>query len=182
MVDNLAYNLKVDPDRPDGKADLEAEYVVFQLAGQEYGINIVDINEVIRVAAMAEPPEPIASVVGLINIRGSVVPVVDLRLRLHLPGAEYTLATPILITTVNNNPVGLIVDRVTEVKTLPAAAIERPPEAIAKSTCVAGVAKAGAKLIFLLNLVGVFTADEAQILEEMAAASKLHPKTLARKG
>src|SRR3972149_5352987 len=96
------------------------QYVTFELADQAYGINFCDATEVIRMVAMAEPPEAPPYVIVLINIRGQVVPVVDMRRRLSLESSGYSLTTPILITKVRDDwTVGLIVDKVKEVITLP---------------------------------------------------------------
>lgn len=151
-------------------SDLETQYVTFELDNQAYGVNVSEVVEVIRIVGMSESPEAVSYVVGLINIRGQVVPVVDMRARLHLGAAEYSLATPILVTSSKGASVGLIVDRVREVKTIPDQAIDRPDQTFSKSRCVTGVAKLDAQLIFLLNLSGIFSADDAQIIEELSAA------------
>ena len=155
------------------------QYVTFELADQAYGINVCDATEVIRMVAMAEPPEAPPYVMGLINIRGQVVPVVDMRRRLGLEAANYTLATPILVIKVRGWTLGLIVDKVLEVITLPAEMVEPPTGAFSKSRCFAGVAKIDANLIFLVDPAGLFSADEERVLEDLFAADKVSEKALA---
>lgn len=150
-----------------GKSDLQ--YVTFELCGQTYGAPVEDVLEVIRMVGMSESPEALPYVLGLINVRGHVVPVVDMRARLHLARAEYTLETPIMLTRHGDITVGLVIDRVLEVAMIPDAAIDAPDGTFSSSHCVTGVAKAGAKLIFLLNLESVLTADDAQLLQELSS-------------
>ena len=158
---------------------VENQYVTFELDDQSYGVNVSEVVEVIRMVGMSESPEAVPYVVGLMNIRGHVVPVVDMRARLNLGTAKYTLATPILVARSNDASIGLVVDRVLEVKTFEDKAIEKPNQKFSRSHCVTGVAKLDAKLIFLLNLSGIFSVDEAQLLEEFATIHAPGEKALA---
>lgn len=159
-------------------SNLDSQYVTFELAGQAYGVNVGDAVEVIRMVAMADPPEAPPYVVGVINIRGRVMPVIDMRRRLSMEAADFTLTTPILVTKVRDWTLGLIVDKVKEVVTLPAAMIEPPSEAFSKSRCVAGVAKVGARLIFLLDLAGLFSGSEARLFEGLFSSGLVENKAL----
>ncbi|MDP1809451.1 MAG: chemotaxis protein CheW [Actinomycetota bacterium] len=156
----------------------DSQYVTFELAGQNYGVDVGDAVEVIRMVAMADPPEAPPYVIGVINIRGQVVPVIDMRRRLALESANFTLTTPILVSKIRNRTIGLIVDRVKEVVTLPSAMIEPPSEAFSRSRCVAGVAKIDAKLIFLLDLAGLFSNNEARLFEELLSSDPVENKAL----
>ncbi len=160
-------------------SELENQFVTFELGGQTYGVNVAEVAEVIRMVGMSRAPETLPFVVGLVNIRGHVVPAVDMRARLHLDSASYTLATPILITRTDGTTVGLVVDRVLEVMTLPDNVIEQPNNMFSRSQCLVGVAKVEAKMIFLIDLHGIFTADEAQLLEEMTAIQSHGKQALA---
>lgn len=156
----------------------DSQYVTFALGSQTYGLNVGDAIEVIRLVAMAEPPEAPPYVMGLINIRGRVVPIVDMRLRLGMEPADYSLATPILVVRVNALTVGLIVDKVSEVLTLSGGMIEPPDGAFSQSRVVSGVAKIDAKLIFLLDLPGLFSTDDTRLFEKLFAANQVPVKTL----
>ena len=170
---NIAENGIGSPDA------IESQYVTFKLAGERYGINVGDAVEVIRLVAMAEPPEAPGYVLGLINIRGRVVPVIDMRCRLSLEPVGYSLTTPILVARVQNDwTVGLIVDRVDEVITLSNSVIEPPSGAFSKSRCIAGVAKTATHLIFLLDLAGLFSAGETRFLEGLFANARAEEKAL----
>jgi purine-binding chemotaxis protein CheW len=149
-------------------AEFEAQHVTFELAGQSYGLHIGQVVEVIRMVAIAESPETAPYVVGVVNIRGQVVPVVDMRRRLNLEAAKYDLETPILIARVKGITVGLVVDRVSEVVSLAQDTIEPAAGAFTTSRFVCGVAKVEAKLIFILDLAGLFSADESTAIQRLA--------------
>ena len=173
--DKVTSSMKLEieaADDPQNAGTLESEYVTFELAGEEYGINVIDVIEVFRLVQMAQPPESADYLIGLFNLRGQVVPAIDMRIRLNLEPAAFTLATPIIITRINGCLVGLIVDRVSEVVTLSSDMVAEPPKTISNSKCVTGIAKAGSRLIFLLNLAGVFSDDEAQAIEQILATSQ----------
>ncbi len=160
-------------------SELDAQFVTFDLAGQTYGIRVTAVEEVIRMVGMSTAPEALPFVVGLVNIRGHIVPVVDMRTRLHLERGEYSLATPILITKSEDSSIGLIVDRVREVITLTESAIERPNNMVSKSRCLIGVAKINSKMVFLIDLQEIFSADEAELIEELSAAQSIGAEALA---
>lgn len=154
------------------------QYVTFELAGQSYGVNIGDAVEVIRMVDMADPPEAPPYVVGVINIRGQIVPIIDMRRRLRLQSANLTLTTPILVAKVRNWTLGLIVDKIKEVVTISPTMIEPSSESFSRSRCVASVAKIGANLIFLLDLSGLFIDDESRFAEKLFSASPMENKAL----
>lgn len=156
----------------------DSQYVTFELAGQNYGMNVGDAVEVIRMVAMADLPEAPPYVIGVINVRGQVAPIIDMRRRLSLESANFTLTTPILVAKIKNWTIGLIVDRVKEVVTLPSALIEAPSEAFPRSRCVAGVAKIDAGLIFLLDLAGLFSNDETSLIEGLLSSDPVNDKAL----
>ncbi len=160
-------------------SEIDMQFVTFDLAGQTYGVNVSDVVEVIRMVGMSSAPETLPFVVGLVNIRGKVVPAVDMRARLHLGQGEYTLATPILVTRTDGASVGLVVDRVREVISLSDADIDRPNSMFSKSECLIGVAKVAAKMIFLIDLHGIFSADDAELIEQLAAVQNIDTKALA---
>ena len=160
-------------------SELDTQFVTFDLAGQTYGVSVTDVDEVIRMVGMSKAPETLPFVVGLVNIRGHIVPVVDMRVRLHLERGEYSLATPILVARTDDTSVGLVVDQVLEVITLSENAIERPNSMFSKSQCLVGVAKVNAKMVFLIDLQGIFSADEAELIEELATVQSIGAEALA---
>ncbi len=132
----------------------EGQYVVFELNGESYGIEIERVQEIDRVAAVTRMPEAPAFVEGVINLRGRITPVVNLRARFKLPEAEETPRTRIVVVKAGESWVGLVVDGVSEVLRLPALTVEPPPDMATtrESAFVRGIAKFQERLVILLDL------------------------------
>lgn len=147
----------------------ERQVVVFELAGEAYGTEINTVREIIRMPNVTQVPAAPEYVRGVINLRGRVIPVVDLRCRFRLPEAETTTDTRVLVVDIAGEDIGVIVDAVTEVKRVPSASIE-PSASIAttqESYYIEGIAKLDEHLLILLDLE---RALRNQGLEEVAAA------------
>jgi purine-binding chemotaxis protein CheW len=132
----------------------EEQLVVFELAGESYGVEISRVQEIDRMQAITVVPQAPPFVEGVINLRGRITPVVDLRTRFGLPKAEPTPLTRIVVVKAGEEWVGLVVDAVSEVLRIPVDAIE-PPSAMvttAESTYLRGIAKLESRLIILLDL------------------------------
>lgn len=148
------------------------QLVVFQLAGETYGVDIAHVHEIIRLQHITQVPRTPEFVEGVINLRGRIIPVIDLHKRFGLPPAEATNNTRIMVVEVNGITVGMIVDAVLEVLRLPEENIEPPPPII-KGVDVAylrGVGKWEDKLIILLDLDRVLRESEQEQLKEQIAA------------
>lgn len=148
------------------------QLVVFQLAGETYGVDIGHVHEIIRLQPITQVPRTPEFVEGVINLRGRIIPVIDLHKRFGLPPAEATNNTRIMVVEVNGITVGMIVDAVLEVLRLPEENIEPPPPII-KGVDVAylrGVGKWEDKLIILLDLDRVLRESEQEQLKERVAA------------
>ncbi|MEE9285656.1 MAG: chemotaxis protein CheW [Dehalococcoidia bacterium] len=132
----------------------ERQLVVFDLAGEAYGIEINEVREIIRVQEVTKTPQAPWFVVGLINLRGKVIPVVDLRKRFGLEVSAATNDTRIVVVDIQNTDIGMIVDSVNEVRRVPAAAIEPPSSVVSSrdSEYIMGIAKTEDKMIILLDL------------------------------
>ncbi len=155
-----------------------AQYVTFSLSDETYGVTVESALEVVRMVKIAKPPHALDYVAGLINIRGKVAPIVDMRKRMMLGSSVYTLATPILIVVIDGWTVGMIVDRVSEVVSIPKDVIEEPSESFTQSRCISGVAKFDPRLIFLIDLDRLFTSREKQQMKNLVN-TKLPEKALA---
>jgi len=135
----------------------EVQLVVFKLGREEYGVSILQVQEIKRIMDITRVPHSPDYIKGVINLRGSVLPVIDLKNRLSLPPADYTDDTRIIIVRVEDITVGLIVDGVSEVTTLAAENIE-PPNNVASGVSaqyLSGVGKQDEKLLILLNLAAI---------------------------
>ena len=108
----------------------EEQLVAFQLSGQAYGVDIASVFEIIRISAITRVPRTPHFVEGVINLRGKIIPVIDLCKRFNLPQSEKTNASRIIIVEVEGNTIGMVVDGVSEVLSIPVDSIEPPPPMI----------------------------------------------------
>lgn len=150
----------------------EEQLVVFNLSGETYGVDISTVREIIRMQAITEVPRTPDFVEGVINLRGRVIPVIDLHKRFDLPLVEETSNTRIMVVEVENVTVGMIVDSVSEVLRISKDNIDPPPPVISgvDSAYLRGVGKLEDRLIILLDLNQVLHEKEKKHLEEVAMA------------
>ncbi len=134
--------------------EAERQFVIFDLAGEAYGVNIGSVREIIRMQAVTHVPETPEYAEGVINLRGRVIPVVDLRKRMALHASDQTAESRIVVVEISGHDIGVIVDEVTEVLRVPASAIEPASELIASEDAyyMDGIAKMGERLLILLDL------------------------------
>ena len=135
------------------------KYLTFELAGETYGIGILKIREIIKVMEITPLPHASDSVKGVINLRGKIIPVVDLRMRFGVAASEFTDRTCIVVVDLENEEgvrklVGATVDAVSEVSQIPAGDIEPPPElgGGASDGYIHGMAKMKDKVVILLDI------------------------------
>jgi purine-binding chemotaxis protein CheW len=142
------------------------KYLTFQLASEEFGIRVLKVREIMGLQEITAVPQTPAHVKGVINLRGKVVPVVDLRLKFGLPAAEYTQRTCIIVTQIQgeSGPVmmGIVVDGVSEVLNLTAQEIEDTPDFgdEAGVRYLLGMAKVKGKVKILLDIDQVLSTQE----------------------
>lgn len=148
----------------------EEHLVVFHLARQTYGVDIGAVHEIIRLQSITKVPRTPTFVEGVINLRGKIVPVIDLHKRFDLTAGEATEHTRIMVVEVGGLNVGMIVDAVSEVLRLPQSNIEPPPPMISgiDVAYLRGVGKWGDKLIILLDIQRVLLEEEKQLLHQQA--------------
>ncbi|OTA40561.1 MAG: chemotaxis protein CheW, partial [Symbiobacterium thermophilum] len=127
-----------------------------------YGADIAVVREVVPLQRITRVPRTPEYVLGVINLRGRVIPVIDLRRRLGLPSKEATRATRIAIAEVDGDQVGMVVDAVEEVARVPADAVEPPSSLLSQMDRehVLGVAKLGSRLVTLLDLRRILVREE----------------------
>lgn len=139
--------------------DEERQLVVFELASEIYGIDIKTVREIIRMQKITYVPDAPPYVEGMINLRGRVIPVVDLRRRFSLTVADASPEMRILVVDIAGEDIGVIVDAVTEVKRIAGASVQR--DALLATTDQAnyleGIAKLGDQLLILLDLERALT-------------------------
>jgi purine-binding chemotaxis protein CheW len=139
---------------PAAEVERELQLVAFALDREEFAIPIAQIREIIRVGDITRIPQAPPHVRGVMNLRGRILPVVELRSRLGLPPAEVTSRSRVLVADAQGRTLGLLVDAVTEVVKIPERAIVPPPDDIlaANANYITGVARLGSRLLILLEL------------------------------
>ena len=149
------------------------KYLTFQLANEEFGIRVLKVREIMGLQEITAVPQTPAHVKGVINLRGKVIPVIDLRLKFSLPAAEYTQRTCIIVTQVQGEAgvllMGIVVDGVSEVLNLTSGEIEDTPdfgEDVAGDYLL-GMAKVKGKVKILLDIDRVLSMQEIHSLSSI---------------
>lgn len=144
------------------KQDEIIQWVTFRLEGETYGINVMQVREVLRYSEIAPVPGAPSYVLGIINLRGNVVTVIDTRQRFGLPSRDITDNTRIVIIEAEGQVLGILVDSVAEVVYLKVADIETAPNVGNEETAkfIQGVAQKDEELLILVDLNKLLTEDE----------------------
>ncbi|MGE5484119.1 MAG: chemotaxis protein CheW [Ignavibacteriales bacterium] len=140
----------------------EHQLVVFGIANELYGVDIAAVREIITMQRITKVPRTPDFVEGIINLRGKVIPVIDLRRRFHLGVAEEDKETRIVVVEIQGITIGMVVDRVSEVLRISSDVIEPPSPVIVgiDAEYIKAVAKVGDKLIILLDMERVLNKQE----------------------
>jgi purine-binding chemotaxis protein CheW len=150
-------------DLPDGgsrRADNPVlQFVGFRLGDEDYAVAITKIQEIILMKPITRIPQTPSFVEGLINLRGSVIPIVNLRERFGLPRREYDDETRTVVVNVQDRTVGCIVDAVTQVMRIDRELVQPPPPSVSLQH-IAGVAKLDDRLLIILDVDALFDADQ----------------------
>lgn len=143
------------------------QVVSFKLGAEEYGVDIAQVQEINRMVAVTHVPRAPEFMEGVINLRGQLIPIIDLRSRFGMPRAEHTKNTRIVVTEIGAKRVGMVVDSVSEVLRLATDQIEDAPEMITgvDTEYIRGVGKIEDRLIILLDLARVISGAERRELE-----------------
>ncbi|MDD9912744.1 MAG: chemotaxis protein CheW [Alphaproteobacteria bacterium] len=144
--------------------------VTFRLLGEEFGLPILDVREIIRMTDITPVPQAPGFVEGVINLRGQIIPVVDLRKRFGISANEANEETRIIVVELRTAVIGLIVDEVSEVLRVPADTVAPPPSLVAGSIgseYIKGIGHYDEKMIILIDMRKVFNEDEVGAIEGM---------------
>lgn len=151
------------------KIEQELQLVTFCLANEEYGLPITKVQEINRLVPVTKLPQTPSFMEGIINLRGRIIPVIDLRKRFEMVVADHGDDTRIIIVEMNGQIVGMTVDAVREVVTLSTANIEPPPSTVAvDSQYIDGVGKIDDRLIILLDIDKVLTDQEEMTVRQIS--------------
>ena len=146
----------------DGKKDVSGKYLTFFLEGEEYGLEILKVQEIIGMLTITPVPRTPEFMRGVVNLRGKVIPVVDLRLKFGMEAAEQTDETCIIVVQARGMEMGIVVDRVSEVLNIAADDIEDAPAFghDVNTDYILGIGKSDGRVKLLLDIVKVLASEE----------------------
>lgn len=164
-----------DDDLYDDEDTQKDKYLTFHLAGEDYGIDIVYVTEIIGIQKITEVPDMPDFIRGVINLRGKVIPVMDVRRRFAMAKRDYDERTCIIVVDINGTAVGLVVDEVREVADIPGDQVEPPPETGKgqSSRYLKGMGKMDDEVKILLNVEKLLYDDELGRITGAAKAEQL---------
>jgi len=149
----------------------KGKYMTFKSGEECYGIAINYVNEIVGLTKITEVPETVDYIRGLINLRGKIIPVIDVRMRFKKEPVPYNDRTCVIVITVDKTVVGLIVDTIAEVTTIDDADIVPPPSVVNSSGTarfVYGIGKVGDEVKLLIDPANLISDEEKEILNSMA--------------
>jgi purine-binding chemotaxis protein CheW len=161
-------------DQKNKKKTITHRYLTFLVEDEQYGIDISKIKEIIAPLHITHIPKTPNFVKGVINLRGLVIPVVDVRLKFCIPEKEMDIDTAIIIYEVDNVSIGFIVDQVEDVLSLDEQYISSPPKfgSSIDTSFIENVAEIGESVIMLLNLERIFEAEELLDISKLEQENK----------
>ena len=142
------------------------QLVTFSIGEEEFGVDILKVQEIIRTMEITKVPRAQPFVEGVINLRGKVIPIIDLRRRFELASKTHDKHTRIIVIEMDVMIVGFVVDSVSEVLRIPASTVEPPPPVVAgmESEYISGVGKLQDRLLILLDLDKLLSTEEMEKL------------------
>ncbi|PKM76409.1 MAG: chemotaxis protein [Firmicutes bacterium HGW-Firmicutes-15] len=161
----------------------EEQMVVFKLAGEQYGVRITQVQEINRLSQITKVPRAAKFVEGVVNLRGDVIPVIDLRKRFEIESKDYTEFTRIIVSDINNKKIGIIVDEVMEVLRIPGKLVEEAPDILngnQAQSFMNGIANLGNRMIMMLNLENILVEKEWQKIADIGKADEIPAKKVPK--
>jgi purine-binding chemotaxis protein CheW len=145
------------------------QLVSFNIGEEEFGVDILKVQEINRMLEVTRVPNAPSSIDGVINLRGKVIPIVNLRERFNLPRKERDKSTRIIVVELSGKTVGFVVDAVSEVLRIPKSVTEPPPSIVAgiNADYITAVGKLEDRLLILLDLEKILSETERAHVEEM---------------
>ena len=147
---------------------LKDMYLTFRLGDEDYAIEIRYVTEIVGIHKITEVPDMPAHVKGVVNLRGQVIPVIDMRLRFNMIGRSYDERTCIIVINIRERQVGLVVDTVNEVRSIDEMSVSHPPK-VGGNHCaqyIHGLGKVGEDVKILLNANKLLFEDDFSVNEE----------------
>jgi purine-binding chemotaxis protein CheW len=168
-VIELVQQVAKEIESPEKETTLEqhVQIIVLNIGGEFFGVDILQISEIVRPKKITRVPKSSANIKGVMNLRGNVIPILDLRVKFNLPMKEETEFTRIAVVEIKKKLIGLYVDEISNVIRLPKSGIEPPPPILKGiiDKYIIGIGKENDKLIILLNLISIMQ-EEGIITED----------------
>lgn len=143
----------------------KGRFLTFTLGNEYYGIDIIDVTEIVGIQPITVVPELPEFIKGIINLRGKITPVIDMRLKFNKKTIDYNDRTCIIVTEVNNQSIGIIVDAVSEVVTIDDDAIVPPPNMnTSNNKYIKNIGKTQDLVVLIIDCQKIFTEDQKEIL------------------
>jgi len=162
----------VGSEMANGSSD-QLQLVTFGVGDEEFAVDILAVQEINRMMPLTRVPQSPPEVEGVINLRGRILPVINLRRRFGLEDGERTSASRIIVVDVHNQTLGFIVDRVHEVLRIDSGIVDPPPDMVCcvRLDCIAGVGKLDDRLLILLDLERLFAPADVSGYANMNCAA-----------
>jgi len=146
---------------------MENQVVIFRVGNELYGVDIASVESIIKMQAITAVPHAPQFVEGVTNLRGIILPVIDLRNRFGLTQIEATKDSRIIVVSLDGTKLGMVVDAVSEVLSIPEGTIEPPSPLVSTvdTAFIQGIAKLDGRLVILVNLEKVFSRSEKEELQ-----------------
>jgi len=159
--------LEIDDDEDD-EDTMKDKYLTFCLGVEDYGIEIQYVTEIVGIQKITEVPDMPSFIKGVINLRGQVIPVMDVRLRFHMQPRDYDERTCVIVVNIRSVAVGLLVDTVNEVRDIPENCVSPPPRvgADTSSRYIRGMGKVGDEVKILLDCDKLLFEEELDVLQQ----------------
>ena len=170
IIDKSPQPDDLDDDLYDDEDTQKDKYLTFHLADEVFGIEICFVTEIVGIQTITPIPAMPDFIKGVINLRGKVIPVMDVRTRFRLPTREYDERTCIIVVEIDKTIVGLVVDRVSEVMDIPESQMEPPPKTTGKKgrRFLQGLGKVESDVKIILNVSQLLYEEELEQLVEAA--------------
>jgi purine-binding chemotaxis protein CheW len=161
-------------DKPQSQGDAQGrEYLAFSLGGEEYVVDILKVQEIRTYEGVTRIANVPAFIKGVMNLRGTVVPVVDLRIRFNVGKAEYDASTIVIVMNIGKRTIGVVVDGVSDVVLLKPSDLRPAPEiaGVLRAEYLQGVAILDTRMLIVVDIEGLMSSREMGLLDTAGAAS-----------
>lgn len=154
-----------------GGSDESREYLTFRLGSEEYGLNILNVQEIRGYDAVTKIANSPAFIKGVINMRGVIVPIIDMRIRFNLGEATYNDMTVVIILNIGRRVIGMVVDAVSDVTSLKNEQVRPAPDfgAVLDTAYIDGLATVDERTIIVIDIEKLMTAEDMGLMDQAAA-------------